>query len=1126
MIRRFPGLRNSAVTSAQRIFAVHGMRAAMTGLLWVLAGLVPAAAQPSETESVPPRPAAQIELSPLGYGGLSGGARLSGTANISLDFLDARHVLLTFNPKRLFKRLPDCPPTHNDRLMHAVVLEVPGGKVVKEADWYLHDARRYVWPLSSGRILLRRLNRLYEVNADLEEKLVLDSPKELIWVSVTPDGKQIIAETNEDAAAGKGSAKDNVQTTFAFLDADSMAVQRTMKSHRAINLQGTTSGFADLRNGGDVWLVRFGPSARDRVNITRIKARAAPNILYSSANTLLVGRCSLSGNDYIVSAFTVTGNHLWKQHWSECRYTPVITVSEDGSRFAASTIAIAPVATPAQGDGEEPHDEPLEQRIQVFDTAGGNSVLSVKAERAVLDGKISSLSPDGRQLAVISENKLNLYSLPEMSAEERTKYLAIKADAPGLYVPPSVPRSQTSQDEAAEEVMDIPATDDAAESDPLSPAPGASLAVPDSVKQSSAGAPAAPESGMGTASSAAHSAATNPPTVTFRTGTEVVALDVVVKDSKGQLVKGLRPSDFRATEDGKPQSLRYVREYTEAQRTPPVPPPPSAAKAVLPPNIFSNYSLPVEARSVTVILFDLLNTAMPDQASAQAELLKFLRSKPKDSQFALCVLSDRLQMIQGFTQDDNVLLAAARGRKASLRHKSVLASDSAMTSLEAEKATAQFRPELEFFVQSTILQESEMRALDADRRMYVTADAFAQLARYLSGIPGRKNVVWLSGSFTMGLSPESGVPDREQNAFIQVRNYSENLKRVADLLAEAHVALYPVDVKGLTTDQLFTATTNENLSPISAQGSTIAGPIPRGGSSPAGRVANTAVPIALMQAQADEASLTRAGEHATMDKLASETGGHAFYNTNGIAKAINLATEEGANYYALSYTPSNKNHDGAFRKVKVSLVGGKYHLAYRSGYYAVDPHAVAKPVKDLSSGLALAAMQQGSPQSRQIVFGARVIPMGKPRMVKDVPSPNAKPGKNKRKGEAAPVEMQLYSIDYAVTPTDLRFNAMPDGTYHDVVNFMITAFNEDGKLAASQISQMAADVKPEVFHDLSLGGVRVHQEIDVPTKSAVMRLGVEDEANSHIGTIEIPLPVKAAPDTARAARRMPPIERD
>lgn len=1114
MVGRFLRRRTSGETSPQRWFAVYCTRAAMTGLLWVLAGIVPGVAQQGGAESVAPKPAAQIDLSPLGFSGLSRGARLSGTANISLDFLDAGHVLVTFNPKKLFKRLPDCPPTHNDRLMHAMVVEVPGGKVVKEADWYLHDTRRYVWPLGSGRVLLRRLNQLYVVDSTLAEKLVLDSRKELLWVSVTPDGKQIVAETL-DPAAKEGESKEKARVRIEFLDADSMAVQRVVEAHGAINLRGTSSGFADVRPAaGGVWLVRFGPAAQDRINITRVKARHSPNILYSSANTVLVGRCAVSGNDYIVSAFSVTGNHLWKQHWSECRYTPIVTSSEDGSRFAASTLTIPP-ANAADGDRETEGDG-LEQTVQVFDTAGGGSVLSIKAKPAVLDGLNFSLSPDGRQLAVIEGTTLDIHRLREMSGDERTKYLAVKADTPGLYAP------LAGQKGGAEEPIDISAvSEDAVAAEQPNAASSSSAAAPEPAKPSTVGMPVVPGSSAGTA----RSTSSNPPALTLRTGTQVVALDVVVTDSKGHLVKGLQQSDFTVGEDGKPQSLRYFREYAGVQPSAPAAQP---EKEVLPPNIFSNHSQPAEPGAVTVVLLDLLNTTMADQAYAQSQLVKFLKNKPRDAQFALCTLANRLQMFQGFTQDQNVLLAAAKGKKASFRNKSVLESDAAPISIEAGKATTKFLPDLDFFVQSIALQQSEARILDAERRMFVTMDAFAQLARYLSGIPGRKNLVWLSGSFTLGVSPDMSG----SNPMLEGRNYSDNLKQVSNLLAEAHVAVYPVDVKGLVTDPLFTAASNDNLSPISMQGSTPTGPAGPGGSIPSAgaggrRTVNTAVPIAVMQDQADQFGLTQIGEHATMDKLATDTGGHAFYNTNGIAKAINTAAEEGANYYALSYTPVNKNYNGAFRKVKVALAGKKYHLAYRSGYYAVDPYAVARPTKDLASGLALAAMQQGSPQSRQVVFGARVVPLGKPRLVKDAPASAAKPAKGKRKGESGPVEMQLYSIDYAVTPTDLRFSPMADGTYHDVLNFMVTAFHEDGRLAASQISQITADLKPEVFQDILLGGVRLHQELDVPAKSVVMRLGVEDVGNSHIGTIEIPLPVKAPPDAPQVVKRsMPPIERD
>jgi len=119
-----------------------------------------------------PSPETTVNLASLGYGGLSAAARQSGGANLSVDFLDAEHVLVTFNPKKLFKRHPECPPSHADRLVHAVVIELPSGKTIREGDWYLHDLKRYAWNLGEGRILLRRLNQLYEVNANLEEKLI------------------------------------------------------------------------------------------------------------------------------------------------------------------------------------------------------------------------------------------------------------------------------------------------------------------------------------------------------------------------------------------------------------------------------------------------------------------------------------------------------------------------------------------------------------------------------------------------------------------------------------------------------------------------------------------------------------------------------------------------------------------------------------------------------------------------------------------------------------------------------------------------------------------------------------------------------------------------------------------
>src|SRR5687768_3878193 len=43
---------------------------------------------------------------------------------------------------------------------------------------------------------------------------------------------------------------------------------------------------------------------------------------------------------------------------------------------------------------------------------------------------------------------------------------------------------------------------------------------------------------------------------TFKAGTQIVSVDVIVRDGSGNIVKGLTAADFEVTEDGKPQTIR------------------------------------------------------------------------------------------------------------------------------------------------------------------------------------------------------------------------------------------------------------------------------------------------------------------------------------------------------------------------------------------------------------------------------------------------------------------------------------------------------------------------------------------------------------------------------------------
>jgi VWFA-related protein len=1082
------------------------------------------AEEPKQEEA---QPQSRIDFSNVGFHSLSASARLASQANLSLDFLDDHRALLTFNPKRMFTRLPDCPPTHDDRIIHAVVFDVPSGKVIKEVDWYMHDHQRYLWPLGSGKLLMRRLNNLYLLDADLHEKLLLSSPKPFLWISVTPDGKQIIVERRQDEIAGAKTssakpAKPKVQ--IEFLETETLSIQRVIKSEGAVNLEALSTGFTDVIHGfsGKVWLVRFGPSGKQRENITRVRSRCVPDVMFPSGNTILIGRCAMNSSDYSVSAFTVTGHFLWRQHWSQHRYTIKIQRSEDGSRIAVSSIArvVNPAAAPTEnGEEEDDTDKGLQQRIQVLDTASGTAVLSLTVAPPAMMAQNISLSPDGRRLLLLQGSNVEVYDLPQMSSDELAKYAAAKADLPGLYAAASDLPSTTAPEETT--FASVDAAEEAArnsqESPDATPVPQPHVAVAVQATAPPIDSSAAPQ-------------------ITFKSASRVVVEDVVVTDGKGHPVHGLRREDFQLAEDGKAQSVRSFEEFPSASSSRPqdgTAPTESTATASskssqpsplanpLPPNIYTNNnSGGPETGSPTIIVLDLLNTPLPDQQNAREQLISFIKKRSEASQMALCSLSSNLRLIQGFTRDENTLVAAVKGKKGGVKappwqsdagmERSVqLARDVALVAGTSESIRALQR------AQNTL---DEQKANDLDVRMRFTLDAFTQLARYLSGIPGRKNLIWLSGSFPLNIFPNPDVSDYEP----VTRDYEFQIKKATNLLAEAHVAVYPVSVKGVETQTMFRASNSGTYDPPAFAGSN--GPSHPG---PSTSIANTSGSLPLssrMERETREFRETTASEQGTMEQVAAETGGKAFYNSNGIESAIETAVDEGSHYYTLSYTPTNKNYDGKFRKIRVGLEQKGYHVAYRRGYYAVDPDAGSKDTRAPAQRVGVAAMQQGSPQSKQIVFATRVVPMGKPRKVEGQSGNRAS---KKKGGAATPVEMQHYGIDYAVDAAGLRFGATASGTYHAVLSFMITAFSDDDRMVASLVSTATSDLKPANYKDVMTGGFRLHQELDVPVDAVSLRLGVEDASSSHVGTLEIPLPVPVPPDTPQVATRtMPPIEPD
>jgi VWFA-related protein len=78
------------------------------------------------------------------------------------------------------------------------------------------------------------------------------------------------------------------------------------------------------------------------------------------------------------------------------------------------------------------------------------------------------------------------------------------------------------------------------------------------------------------------------------------------------------------------------------------------------------------------------------------------------------------------------------------------------------------------------------------------------------------------------------------------------------------------------------------------------------------------------------------GDQTVSRRLTDETGGRTIIvrSEKNLEQAFDQISEELRNQYTIGYSPSNKAHDGGYRKVKVELKNKEYSALTRRGYYA------------------------------------------------------------------------------------------------------------------------------------------------------------------------------------------------
>ena len=561
---------------------------------------------------------------------------------------------------------------------------------------------------------------------------------------------------------------------------------------------------------------------------------------------------------------------------------------------------------------------------------------------------------------------------------------------------------------------------------------------------------------------------------TIKTTVRQVLLDVVVTDRKNHPVRGLRPEGFSILENGEPQQILSFEAHTGAMVSTKL-----AGRLPLPnlgPNTFLNAPTPQDSFPLNVLLYDILNTPLEAQPFARWQIASFLKNRPPGARFAIFVLSEKLHLLQGFTDDEDLLVSSLNRKEAKTSSPLLAPAPGDGTTLSDTLSDGGLLTQnLAGPVQAIDHLALMERTYFLERRVEKTFSAFSEISQFLAGWSGRKNLIWLSGAFAAGVLPSGDAID----PFGAVVNYNPEIHDAVNRMTLSQVAVYPVDARGLMVSPVFSAASSRTYR--------------EGGS--------------FGQAMR-ESTIELAAEHTTMDELAEGSGGRAFYNTNGLTEAIATAVEHGANYYTLSYSPTNKKYDGGLRRIHVKLARRGYSLSYRRSYFADDEKKFQDKAADAPFAHARGTMERGAPLAHEIIFKVHVSVEGGPAPI----TPEQIDELSQFKAFASrkkwdDVQMQRYTLEYWIPEEQLLFAVQPDGSQSTNLEFLAGAYDADGTPIFGKLSTADETIAAGQFANIRRSVFHGRQQFDAPARAAWLRVAVRDPKENRVGSIEIRLPL-------------------
>ena len=362
----------------------------------------------------------------------------------------------------------------------------------------------------------------------------------------------------------------------------------------------------------------------------------------------------------------------------------------------------------------------------------------------------------------------------------------------------------------------------------------------------------------------------------IRVNSDLVLVNVVVRDKRGNLVRGLTQSDFSLSEDGKSQKIssfdfENVDELAGAGAAQP-----TVTGTAGPIKVTGNTPVPREQirnRRLIVLFFDFTGMETDEVDRSVDAALRFLDKQMTAADLvSLVSLSSSLQVDQDFTSDKQLLTQRLHAYNSS-EGQGMQNGDTGTAEGAAETGG------------SYAADDSDYNQFNTDRKLQALQALIAKLGR----IEQKKSIIY----FSNGVS-RSGIENQT------------TLRAATNSAVKANVSIYPMDIRGLEAMPPGGLARNASLHGVSAYSG---------------------------QSVLDQFN-SNASTQETLTTLAADTGGKAFLDSNDFNQVFTKVQNDTSAYYVLGYRSTNPAMDGRFRRIKVQINRPDVKLEYRSGYYA------------------------------------------------------------------------------------------------------------------------------------------------------------------------------------------------